>query len=121
MSLEFKKNYLTIEEIGHIIETMKIVNTSYEREMTKVALVSQICIDAKFDEDMGLNEIYNQVAKDGILDNFDSEIHNYYKIDILFKDEISLNKMFKDIIDITKQVDTKDVQGLIKGLTDGDK
>lgn len=121
MSLEFKKKYLTIEEIGQIIETMKVVDTSYEREMTKVALVSRHCVDATFKDGMGLNEIYNQVAEDGILDNFDSEIHNYYKIDALFKDEISLNKIFKDIMDMTKQIDTKDVQGLIKGLKDGDK
>ena len=121
MNLEFKKNYLTIEEIGTIIENMKIVNTSYEREMTKVALVSKYCVDKEFDKEMGLNEVYNEVAEDGILDLFDSEIHNYYKIDTLFKDEISLNKMFKDIMDMTKQVDTQDLQGLIKGLADGDK
>lgn len=121
MNLEFKKNYLTIEEIGTIVETMKEVNTSYEREMTKVALVSKYCVDKLFDLELGLNEVYNEVAKDGILESFDSEIHNYYKIDTLFKDEISLNKMIKDIMDITKQADSKDLQELIKGLTDGDK
>lgn len=88
--MELKKNYLTIEELGNIVENMLEAETSWEREMVKVSLVGMYCTDGNYKEDDKLNHIYNDLAVNNILETLELDIQNYSRIDALYKDSISL-------------------------------
>ena len=45
MELKLKKNYLTIEEIGNIVNQCAEKHTSYECELIKTVLVAKYCLN----------------------------------------------------------------------------
>lgn len=103
--MNLTKNYLTIEEIANIVDQMVTHNISYNREITKVSLVSQYCTDGNFTDKTDV-EIYNMVAEDGILDEYDMQIHNYYMIDKMVKEDIGIEKNVGEFLtNLDKKVD----------------
>lgn len=62
MELTLKKNYLTIEEIGNIVNQCAEKHTSYECELIKTVLVAKYCFDYDF-RDKDDVTVYNELAE----------------------------------------------------------
>lgn len=130
--MNITKNYLTIDEIANIVIQMIAQPISYNREIIKVSLVSQYCIDGDF-TDKTDTEIYNMVAEDGILDEYDMEIHNYYMIDKMVKEDMGIEKSMSDFLNtlntkvdvvmknMPKDFNLKDFFGNLKKVVDSGK
>lgn len=119
--MNFKKNYLTIEELDTIVNQMKEETSACGREMVRVGMTAMYCLNHKYTQDTGLNEIYNDLAKDGTIELFDEHISNYYKIDQLVKQELSFYKIVDDLLSMVKNVDATKMQNALKELGNGSK
>lgn len=125
--MNINKSYLTIEEIANIVDEMlKPENeNSYNREVVKVALVTQYCTDCSVEGMMG-TEVYNMVAKSGMLEDFESHINNYYIIDKMVREDRSLEntaiKLAENINNkldkFTKKISTKDLLKVVGEVKD---
>lgn len=87
--MEFNRKYLKSEEIDIIVQEMLNKETSIEREVVKIALVSQYLMsDNLFKDCETANDIYDLVLSEIDMDDFEM-INNYYIIDKVYQDEIS--------------------------------
>lgn len=92
--MEINRNYLKIEEIADIVDQMLEVDFSYNREVIKVSLVAKCCIDLDF-KDMVGTDIYNLLAKENMIEALETEVVNYYMIDKMVKEELSVENSLR--------------------------
>lgn len=112
--MEIKRNYLKIEEIAYIVDEMIKEEFSYNREIAKVSIVSKICLDYDFGELLG-DKVYNIVAENDALHLLEDEIINYYIIDKMVKEEMSVENTVKGFLNnINSKLDSV-MNGLPKG------
>lgn len=105
--MKIVKNYLTAEELSFVISSIKEHETLIEKQIIKDGIIAQMCVDEfinKENQELTCDDIYNEVAKDGILSKFKEEIVNY---DLIDKMTISLEAiLFYGFNDLSKKIDT---------------
>lgn len=97
------KKYLTSNELMEVVNELIKVDengelvhkTAVERYILKVGMVAQIVLE-DIDKFKDCNEIYDYVVSNDI--DFDMEIDNYYMIDTLVKEELSVTNVIKDFV-----------------------
>lgn len=123
--MEIKRSYLKIEEIAEIVDKMLESDFSYNREVIKVSLVAKCCIDFDF-KDMVGTDIYNFLARENMIEALETEIVNYYMIDKMVKEELSVEnslRAFLDSLDLHIESVTKrfpkstEIKTLVNDLT----
>lgn len=97
------RKYLTSAELIQIVKELTkrkkngelVHNSAVERYILQVGMVAQVVL-----EDMGkfkdCNEIYDYVVENKI--DFDVEIENYYIINSLVAEELSIDNTIKDFV-----------------------
>ena len=98
MELKLKKNYLTIEEIGTIVNQCAEKHTSYERELIKTVLVAKYCLDYDFGDKDDVT-IYNELAKKNFLDNGYYTITNICALEDCIREENSIEQTFREFLE----------------------
>lgn len=98
MELKLKKNYLTIEEIGNIVNQCAEKHTSYECELIKTVLVAKYCLnyDFSYKDDV---TIYNELAEKDFLDNGYFAITNIEVLEDCIRKENSIEQTFRDFLE----------------------
>lgn len=102
--MTLKKTYLTIDEIGNIIQQMSNYSNSYEQEMIKIVLIAKYCLDEDF-TDMTDMEVYNYVAGQDFYLTLDN-ITNYYDLCRLIKEQFGLDRSVREfLISLDEKID----------------
>ena len=98
MELKLKRNYLTIEEIGNIVNQCAEKHTSYECELIKTVLVAKYCLnyDFSYKDDV---TIYNELAEKDFLDNGYFAITNIEVLEDCIRKENSIEQTFRDFLE----------------------
>lgn len=81
------KTFLSAEELSYIITELNKQETALQREIVKVGLVCQMCVDyfiEHINEFSDCGEIYNKAQEDGVAELLPIHIRNYYVIDKIF-------------------------------------
>ena len=97
MELTLKKNYLTIEEIGNIVNQCVEKHTSYECELIKTVLVAKYCFDYNFGDKDDVT-VYNELAEKNFLDNGYFAITNIEVLEDCIRKENSIEQTFRDFL-----------------------
>lgn len=95
--MELIRNYLKADELSLVVAEMEAKGTdSVSREIVKVGIVAQLLVKdlGKFET---CDDIYNYIMESNF--NFDTKVFNYYMIDILYKENNSIEKILKDFFD----------------------
>ena len=98
MELKLKKNYLTIEEIGNIVNQCAEKHTSYECELIKTVLVAKYCLDYDFGDKDDVT-VYNELAEKNFLDNGYFAITNIEVLEDCIRKENSIEQTFRDFLE----------------------
>lgn len=98
MELKLKKNYLTIEEIGNIVNQCTEKHTSYERELIKTVLVAKYCLDYDFGDKDDVT-VYNELAEKNFLDNGYYAITNICALEDGIREENSIEQTFREFLE----------------------
>lgn len=103
--MEFAKNYLTSEEIEVIIHEMSLKDNEIERMVLKYALVAQLTI-----KDLGeyenCNAIFDDLAKNEMLDEIELKVRNFYMIDEIIAKQNSVSNVVAEFLaEISAKID----------------
>lgn len=98
MELKLNKNYLTIEEIGNIVNQCAEKHTSYECELIKTVLVAKYCLDYDFNDKDNIT-IYNELAGKDFLDNGYFAITNIEVLEDCIRKENSIEQTFREFLE----------------------
>lgn len=105
MEINFKRFYLTIEEIAEIVEEVKGYKESYNREVTKVNLTVKALFDYDFGEMLN-TEVYNFAVENKLIERIEDEVSNYFTIDKLVKEELSVENTVRNFLEgLDKKID----------------
>ena len=104
------KKYLTTDELVQIVNTLKTKETFIEKEIIKIGMVAQFCIDDFIEnkEDLDCGEIYDLIVKDetDIYDDIVLEIKNYHIIDDIMRKEDGIVSLIKSFLEeVEKKID----------------
>lgn len=104
--MEFKRNYLTSDEIGYIVSNMLQKETSYERYMLAYSLTAQLLIDGLVvGENDDCNSIYTKVISNGI--QIEKEVINFNLIKDIIDGELNtatvISKVLNEAIESINQ------------------
>lgn len=104
--MKFKKDYLTIAEIGTIINQMANFDNSWERELIKTVFVYIYCVGELngqiIPQDMTLGEmsdIYNAIAEQGFIGEGLYQIKNLDTLDDCIYQEFGLTGTIKNFLE----------------------
>ena len=124
MELKLKRQYLTSDELTHVINSVEAATDEFSKEILKVALVAQILVEGEdWDKYEVCNDIYDKMMEqDDIC--LDCDVKNFYVIDEIIKNNNSLEKVVgrflndisAKIDDYAKLVDTESLKGLLVEL-----
>lgn len=98
MELTLKKNYLTIEEIGNIVNQCAEKQTSYECELIKTVLVAKYCLNYDFSDKDDVT-VYNELAEKDFLDNGYFAITNIEVLEDCIRKENSIEQTFREFLE----------------------
>lgn len=98
MELTLKKNYLTIEEIGNIVNQCAEKHTSYECELIKTVLVAKYCFNYDFSDKDDVT-VYNELAEKDFLDNGYFAITNIEVLEDCIRKENSIEQTFREFLE----------------------
>ena len=98
MELKLKKNYLTIEEIGNIVNQCAEKHTSYECELIKTVLVAKYCLDYDFGDKDDVT-VYNELAEKDFIDECYYYITNVYVLENCISEENSIEQTFREFLE----------------------
>ena len=98
MELKLKKNYLTIEEIGNIVNQCAEKHTSYECELIKTVLVAKYCLDYDFGDKDDVT-VYNELAEKDFIDECYYDITNVYVLENCISEENSIEQTFREFLE----------------------
>lgn len=109
------KKYLTSAELIQIVKELTkrkkngelVHDSAVERYILQVGMVAQVVLD-DVDKFKDCNEIYDYVVENAI--DFDVEIENYYMINSLVAEELSIDNTIKDFV--------KNMENSLKDLPD---
>lgn len=105
MEINFKKLYLTIEEIAEIVEEVKGYKESYNREVTKVNLTVKALFDYDFGEMLN-TEVYNFAVENKLIERIEDNVSNYFVIDKMVKEELSVENTLREFLEnLDKKLD----------------
>ena len=105
MEINFKRFYLTIEEIAEIVEEVKGYKESYNREVTKVNLTVKALFDYDFGEMLN-TEVYNFAVENKLIERIEDEVSNYFIIDKMVKEELSVENTVRNFLEgLDKKID----------------
>lgn len=115
------KNYLTANELGFVLTEMKKhEDDALEREIVKDGLIAQIIMDdeelLKLGEFNGCDDIYNKLLEQDI--ELDKIVKNYYIVDYLYKEDMSIKHDIKDFLNSIEDKLDKSFKKLPKDLKD---
>ena len=126
------KKYLTSEELAFIVNTINQEEDLVTKEILKVALVAQCCIDEFQEIESGTtcNDIYDKIVscdECDMIETMSTQIHNWYAIDNCCNNEIvdlvanflsivgnRIDKFAEDISNETLQNSIDQVKGMIE-------
>ena len=91
--MKLKRNYLTANEIGVIVENMLTKQSVYEQEMVKYGIIGQLLVEDLDIEDKDCNDIYTELIENGIY--LDEEVKNIAIVDNIVEKEISVVKVIE--------------------------
>lgn len=98
MELKLKKNYLTIEEIGNIVNQCAEKHTSYECELIKTVLVAKYCLDYDFGDKDDVT-VYNELAEKDFIDECYYDITNVCVLEDCIREENSIEQTFREFLE----------------------
>lgn len=121
--MKIVKNYLTSEELGFIIEEVNKHDSLLEKEIVKVGIVAQLCIDEFVDKEnseLSCNDIYDMVVSNEIYDEL-YKIRNYGIIDACTVSTIAIldsitNRLEETIDNIPKDYNLESMVNALKGV-----
>ena len=101
--MKLVKKYLTTDELVQIVDTLKTKETFIEKEIIKIGMVAQFCIDDFIEnkEDLDCGEIYDLIVKDetNIYDDIVLGIKNYHVIDDIMSNEDGVVSLIKSFLE----------------------
>lgn len=121
--MKIVKNYLTSEELGFIIEEVNKHDSLLEKEIVKVGIVAQFCIDEfnnKENSELSCNDIYDKIVSDEIYDEL-YKIRNYGIIDACTVSTIAIldsitNRLEETIDNIPKDYNLESMVNALKSV-----
>lgn len=128
--VEFKRHYLTSEELAYISNQMIIANGEFERIMLKCGLIGQFCCEFngfEINDETTTNDIYDFMVANKV--DVDYEIDNIYDLDNIVKAEFSvtktLEKVLTELIDSVnesmKNIDPKELMVKLNKISNTNK
>ena len=120
------KKYLTSEELAFIVNTINQEEDLVTKEILKVALVAQCCIDEfqEIEEGTTCNDIYDKIVsynEQDIIGDMATRINNWYAIDKCINGQF-INFSSKAIEEIGKSIENLskgiDMNSILKSLED---
>ena len=113
--MELKRNYLTSDEIGDVVNQISVATDVYSKEMLKYGIVAQYIFGEEVFKDLEtVNDIYDKVISEG--HKLEEEIVNFDMIDKIYKEEHSIERQLEKFIDTTSKKLEKSMKKLPKDL-----
>lgn len=92
-----KRDYLKNEEINEVVNAMINEPSAFGRRMMQIGIVAQMVCDLGDLEWETCNNIYDAIIEQGDID-LDAQVKNMWEIDMIVKEELGVDKAFKDFL-----------------------
>ena len=103
--MKIVKNYLTSDELGFIISEMNKHESLLDKEVVKIGLVAQLCVDEFVNsetESLTCNDIYDKIVTDEIYD----ELYLIKNINIIDDCTVSTSALVENFLkDLNTRID----------------